>query len=103
MLIGSGEKVMLTFIGTPLVVSRTGDVGTSQGTSDKALISAIAAGDRHAMHVLYVRHSVRVYRFVLRLTNASSLAEDIVSEVFIDVWRGAEGFKVKSRVSTWML
>jgi RNA polymerase sigma-70 factor (ECF subfamily) len=31
------------------------------------------------------------------------LAEDIVSEVFIDVWRGAEGFKVKSRVSTWML
>ena len=90
---------MLTFIETPLVVSRTGE---SQGTSDEALISAIAAGDRHAMHVLYVRHSVRVYRFVLRLTNDSSLAEDLVSEVFLDVWRGAERFKAKSQVSTWM-
>jgi RNA polymerase sigma-70 factor (ECF subfamily) len=38
-----------------------------------------------------------------RLTNDSSLAEDLVSEVFIDVWRGAEGFKAKSQVSTWML
>jgi RNA polymerase sigma-70 factor, ECF subfamily len=101
--IGSGEKVMLTFIETPLVVSRTGEAGLSQGTSDEALITAIAAGDRRAMHVLYVRHSVRVYRFVLRLTNDSSLAEDIVSEVFIDVWRGARGFKAKSQVSTWLL
>jgi RNA polymerase sigma-70 factor, ECF subfamily len=67
------------------------------------LISAIAAGDRHAMHVLYVRHSVRVYRFVLRLTNDSSLAEDLVSEIFIDVWRRAHGFKRKSQVSTWLL
>src|SRR5215813_2090166 len=55
------------------------------------------------MHVLYVRHSVRVYRFVLRLTNDSSLAEDIVNEVFIDVWRRANGFKGKSQVSTWLL
>jgi RNA polymerase sigma-70 factor (ECF subfamily) len=55
------------------------------------------------MHVLYVRHSVRVYRFVLRLTNDSTLAEDLVSEVFIDVWRRANGFKGKSQVSTWLL
>jgi RNA polymerase sigma-70 factor (ECF subfamily) len=67
------------------------------------LIRAIAANDRDAMHVLYVRHSVRVYRFVLRLTNDSSLAEDLVSEVFVDVWRGARGFKEKSQVSTWLL
>jgi len=67
------------------------------------LISAIAAGDQRAMHSLYVRHSVRVYRFVLRLTNNSSLAEDLVSEVFIDVWRDARGFKAKSQVSTWLL
>jgi RNA polymerase sigma-70 factor, ECF subfamily len=55
------------------------------------------------MHVLYVRHSVRVYRFVLRLTNDNSLAEDLVSEVFVDVWRGAHGFKGKSQASTWLL
>jgi RNA polymerase sigma-70 factor (ECF subfamily) len=94
---------MLTLAGKPLVTSRMGGSGSGQRTSDEALISAIAAGDRHAMHVLYVRHSVRVYRFVLRLTNDSSLAEDLVSEVFIDVWRRAHGFKGKSQVSTWLL
>ena len=94
---------MLTLTGKPFVTSRTGEVGSGQARSDEALIGAIAAGDRRAMQALYARHNVRIYRFALRLTNDSSLAEDIVSEVFIDVWRGAEGFKVKSRVSTWML
>ena len=94
---------MLTLTGKPFVTSRTGEVGSGQARSDEALIGAIAAGDRRAMQALYARHNVRIYRFALRLTNDSSLAEDIVSEVFIVVWRGAEGFKVKSRVSTWML
>jgi RNA polymerase sigma-70 factor (ECF subfamily) len=91
---------MLTLTERPLVTSHTGQ---GQGTSDEALISAIAAGDQPAMHVLYIRHSVRVYRFVLRLTNDSSLAEDLVSEVFIEVWRRADGFKGQSQVSTWLL
>jgi RNA polymerase sigma-70 factor, ECF subfamily len=95
--------VMLTLTGKPFVTSRTSEVGSGQGTSDEALIGAIAAGNRRAMQTLYARHNVRIYRFVLRLTNDSSLAEDLVSEVFIDVWRGAQGFKAKSRVSTWML
>jgi len=94
---------MLTVTGRQFVTSRRGELRSGHGTSDAALISAIAGSDRDAMHVLYVRHSVRVYRFVLRLTNDSSLAEDLVSEVFIDVWRGARGFKEKSQVSTWLL
>ena len=94
---------MLTISGTQFVTSHNDRLGSRQRTSDEALINAIATGDRHAMHVLYVRHSVRVYRFVLRLTNDSSLAEDLVSEVFIDVWRRANGFKGKSQVSTWLL
>jgi RNA polymerase sigma-70 factor (ECF subfamily) len=76
---------------------------SAQATSDEDLVRAIAAGDRNAMHALYARHNVRVYRFVLRLTNDTSLAEDLVSEVFIDVWRHADGFKEKSQVSTWLL
>jgi RNA polymerase sigma-70 factor (ECF subfamily) len=94
---------MLTLTGKPFVTSRTGEVGSGQARSDEALIGAIAGGDRRAMQVLYARHNVQIYRFVLRFTNDSSLAEDIVSEVFIDVWRGAQGFKAKSQVSTWML
>jgi len=53
--------------------------------------------------VLYARHNVRVYRFIVRLTGNTSLAEDLVSEVFLDVWRQAEAFESKSRVSTWLL
>src|SRR5271165_2318362 len=73
-----------------------------QDSSDEALIGLIADGDKRAMQVLYARHNVRVYRFILRLTGNQSLAEDLVSEVFLDVWRQAEGFKAKSQVSTWL-
>ena len=74
-----------------------------QETSDQELISSIADGDRRAMQMLYARHNVRVYRFILRLTGNQSLAEDLVSEVFLDVWRQADGFESKSQVSTWLL
>jgi RNA polymerase sigma-70 factor (ECF subfamily) len=74
-----------------------------QAVPDEALLEAIVAGDRQAMHVLYLRHNVRVYRFILRLTGNTRLAEDLVSEVFIDVWRRADGFNAKSKVSTWLL
>ena len=74
-----------------------------QDTSDEALIGLIADGDKRAMQVLYARHNVRVYRFIVRLTGNQSLAEDLVSEVFLDVWRQAEGFESKSQVSTWLL
>jgi len=74
-----------------------------QDSSDETLISLIADGDKRAMQVLYARHNVKVYRFILRLTGNQSLAEDLVSEVFLDVWRQAEGFESKSQVSTWLL
>jgi RNA polymerase sigma-70 factor, ECF subfamily len=94
---------MHTLTERPLVISRAGELGSGKGTSDEALIGAIAAGDQRAMQVLYARHHVRVYRFVLRLTQDRSLAEDVVSDVFIDVWRQAGDFKGKSQVSTWVL
>src|SRR5207245_11217696 len=75
----------------------------AQETSDEALIDLIADGDKRAMQVLYARHNVRVYRFILRLTGNQSLAEDLVSEEFLDVWRQAESFESKSQVSTWLL
>jgi RNA polymerase sigma-70 factor (ECF subfamily) len=71
--------------------------------SDDALILAVARGDRLALKVLYARHNVRVYRFALRLTRDESLAEDVVSEVFLQAWRGAKNFQSKSKVSTWLL
>jgi len=74
-----------------------------QGTSDEALIGRIASGDRLAMQVLFARHHVRVYRFVLRLVRDESSAEDLISEVFLDVWRQAGRFEGRSAVPTWLL
>ena len=55
------------------------------------------------MQVLFARHQVRVYRFVLRLVRNEATAEDLISEVFLDVWRQAGKFEGRSAVSTWML
>ena len=74
-----------------------------QETSDEVLVGLIADGDKRAMQVLYARHNVRVYRFIVRLTGNSSMAEDLVSEVFLDVWRQADAFEAKAQVSTWLL
>jgi RNA polymerase sigma-70 factor, ECF subfamily len=74
-----------------------------QTTSDDVLIGRIAGGDRLAMQVLFARHHVRVYRFVLRLVRNEAAAEDLISEVFLDVWRQAAKFEGRSAVSTWIL
>jgi RNA polymerase sigma-70 factor, ECF subfamily len=74
-----------------------------QAAADEVLIGRIASGDRLAMQVLFARHHVRVYRFVLRLVRDESTAEDLISEVFLDVWRQAGRFEGRSAVSTWLL
>src|SRR5438270_2977254 len=74
-----------------------------QSTSDEVLIGRIAQGDRLAMQVLYARHHVRVYRFVVRLVRDETTAEDLISEVFLDVWRQADRFEGRSALSTWIL
>jgi RNA polymerase sigma-70 factor, ECF subfamily len=81
----------------------TGAEALARNSLDDALLRSIAAGDKSAMRVLFQRHSVRIYRFALRLVENAALAEDVVSEVFVDVWRGAGGFNGKSQVTTWLL
>lgn len=74
-----------------------------QTTSDEILIGRIANGDRLAMQVLYARHHVKVFRFVLRLVRNEATAEDLISEVFLDVWRQAGKFEGRSAATTWIL
>jgi RNA polymerase sigma-70 factor (ECF subfamily) len=77
--------------------------GVAYESTDESLVAAIAKGDKRALQVLFGRHNVRVYRFVLRFLNDEALAEDMVSEVFLDVWRQAERFERRSQVSTWLM
>jgi len=79
---------------------------TKAGTvapSDEALLRAIAKGDRDAMRTLFTRHRVRVFRFALRIIGSRALAEDVLSDVFLDIWRKADRFEGRSTASTWIL
>src|SRR5687767_1770972 len=78
-------------------------LSANPATSDEVLIGRIANGDRLAMQVLFARHHVRVFRFVLRLVRDEASAEDLISEVFLDVWRQAGKFEGRAAVSTWLL
>jgi len=71
--------------------------------SDNDLIARIGAGDQIALKALYARHHVKVFRYALRLLRTEPAAEDVVSEVFIDVWRNAGSFEGRSEASTWLL
>jgi RNA polymerase sigma-70 factor (ECF subfamily) len=71
--------------------------------SDELLVRRIASGDRLAMQALFAKHRTSVYRWLLRFVSNETLAEDLLSEVFLDVWRQADRFKGRSIVSTWLL
>jgi RNA polymerase sigma-70 factor (ECF subfamily) len=66
-------------------------------------LPASGEGDRLAMQTLFARHRTPVYRWLLRLVGNETLAEDLVSDVFLDVWRQASRFEGRSSVSTWLM
>jgi RNA polymerase sigma-70 factor (ECF subfamily) len=78
-------------------------IDTTTPVSDESLLQRVADGDRLAMQALYARHHLRVYRFALRHVGNEATAEDVASDVFIDVWRQANSFEGRSTVSTWLL
>jgi RNA polymerase sigma-70 factor, ECF subfamily len=82
---------------------QTTEFHSPDGQSDENLIRAIAAGSQAAMRTLYARHHLRVYHFIVRLGSDTDRAEDLVSEVFLSVWRQADTFENRSQVSTWIL
>ena len=71
--------------------------------SDETLIGRIAGGDQLAMRTLFARHRVALYRWLLRLVRDEAPAEDLLSDVFLDVWRQAASFRGRASVSTWLL
>jgi RNA polymerase sigma-70 factor (ECF subfamily) len=59
---------------------------------DAMLVSAIGSGDEQAMTQLYERYSSIVYSVALRVLGDTAAAEDILQEVFMQLWRSPEVF-----------
>jgi RNA polymerase sigma-70 factor (ECF subfamily) len=70
--------------------------------TDRQLVTNLSAGDDEAMSLLYSRFSKGVYNYAIRLVRDHEAAEDILQEVFVAVWKGAEGFRQHSTVKTWI-
>ena len=79
------------------------DTSSDDAASDEALIKRIARGDQLAMRTLYARHRIPLYRWLLRIVGNETVAEDLLSDVFLDVWRQAASFEGRASVSTWLL
>ena len=85
------------------VAASLAQAAAPETSSDEMLIRRIAEGDRLAMRTLFGRHRVALYRWLRRLVGDDALAEDLLSDVFLDVWRQAAAFEARSSVSTWLL
>ncbi|OGB36058.1 MAG: RNA polymerase subunit sigma-24 [Burkholderiales bacterium RIFCSPLOWO2_02_FULL_66_35] len=70
--------------------------------SDEQLMLAFAAGDAHAFEVLYDRHTLPVWRFVMRSVNDKALADDLVQDVWFSLARQAPAYEVRARWRTWL-
>jgi RNA polymerase sigma-70 factor, ECF subfamily len=70
--------------------------------SDAMLLRGVAEGDKTAMHIMFTRHRTKVFRFIQRMVRNRAIAEDLFSQVFLDVWRSANRFENRARVTTWL-
>jgi RNA polymerase sigma-70 factor (ECF subfamily) len=69
---------------------------------DERLIARASAGDSVAFRQIYERHRADVARLVYRMLGGRSDFEDVVQEVFVQVYRSLKDFRGQSKLSTWM-
>ena len=72
--------------------------------SDEALVALVARGEEDALAALYDRFGRTAYGLALRVVRDAELAEDVVQEAFLSLWRSAGRFvPERSRAGTWLL
>jgi RNA polymerase sigma-70 factor (ECF subfamily) len=75
---------------------------TEAVANDLELIRLIGQQDVAAHRVIFDRYYRRVFGMVRRRLDDEALAEEVVSDVFFEIWRGAGAFRGESQVSTWI-
>src|SRR5436305_1032499 len=72
--------------------------------ADRAVLALITAGQLDALQELYDRYRVMAYSIALRITTDASLAEDVVQDAYLGVWRNASRYvEGRGSVKTWLL
>jgi RNA polymerase sigma factor (sigma-70 family) len=84
------------------VMQRIGQVTAQQPEAEKQLIERVANGDRQALAHLYERYHLPLFRYLLHLTSDHGLAEELLQDTLVAVWRSAHTYKGTSRLQTWL-
>ncbi len=72
-------------------------------TSDLTLVTAIRAGDQSAMAALYDRYSSIVYAVALRVLQDTGAAEDVLQDIFLQLWRNPGAFDAsRGNMAAWL-
>ena len=79
-----------------IALTRSGTVtgavlARASAPSDEMLVARIETGDKLAMQMLFTRHRTNIYRWLLRFVGNETVAEDLLSDVFFDVWQHTSG------------
>jgi RNA polymerase sigma-70 factor, ECF subfamily len=74
----------------------------SLSANDVLLLRQVACGDELAFCELYQRYHKQIYNYVLRLIHEPKEAEDLLQEIFLAVWRGANRYRGQAQVKTWL-
>jgi RNA polymerase sigma-70 factor (ECF subfamily) len=78
--------------------------GDPPDLSDEALLARLIAGRLDALDTFYERYRTMAYGIARRITTDDALAEDVVQEAFLGVWRGAAGYVAgRGSIRTWLL
>jgi RNA polymerase sigma factor (sigma-70 family) len=79
------------------------DDWTARSKELAALLARAGLGDRAAFATLYDRTSAQLFAVVLRVQRDRTLAEDVLQEVYVNVWRAARSFDAaQSQPLTWL-
>ena len=77
--------------------------GSYEDRTDAELMAMISAGESEALELLYKRYAATVYQTVLGIVQDRALAEDLVQEVFLRVWRRSSRFAAwRGQVAPWL-
>jgi RNA polymerase sigma-70 factor (ECF subfamily) len=72
--------------------------------ADEDLMPLVRDGEAAAFEQVYERHATAAYSLAYRMTGAKGLAEDVVQEAFLSLWRsGARYDRARGSVRTWVL
>jgi RNA polymerase sigma-70 factor (ECF subfamily) len=72
--------------------------------ADEDLMQLVRQGEAIAFEIIYERHSSAAFSLAYRMTGKRSIAEDVVQEAFLSLWRsGARYDRTRGSVRTWTL